>query len=70
VFFTRPGDEVVLRALVDESQIIADAVVKAAEKNFDTGATAHEWFSRRIRNQRINNRKVVFYYIFEAGRRV
>jgi len=57
VFFTRPGNSVVLRALVDESQMIDHAVAGTPEKKFETGSTALDWFSRRIRNQRINNRK-------------
>ncbi|KAG1800459.1 uncharacterized protein HD556DRAFT_1343976 [Suillus plorans] len=56
VFFTRPGNSKVLRALVDSSHIIAEAVKKRPEKNFETGSTAAEWFARRIKNQRINNR--------------
>ncbi|KAL0952183.1 hypothetical protein HGRIS_008795 [Hohenbuehelia grisea] len=70
VFFTRPGDSVVLRALTDESPLIAKAVSDAQKdeasaaqasnvvKQFiETGETAGEWFKRRIKNQRINNRK-------------
>jgi len=56
VFFTRPGNSKVLRALVESSHIIADAVKKRPDKNFETGSTAAEWFARRIKNQRINNR--------------
>jgi len=57
VYFTRPGNSVMLRALVDESPMIADAVAKTPEKNFETGSTSYDWFTRRIKNQRINNRK-------------
>ncbi|KAI9566319.1 hypothetical protein HD554DRAFT_2277855 [Boletus coccyginus] len=57
VFFTRPGNSKVLRPLVEESSIIADAVQKHPERNLDTGSTAAEWFARRIKYQRINNRK-------------
>jgi isopenicillin N synthase-like dioxygenase len=57
VFFTRPGNSVVLRALVDESPMIAEAVARAPDKNFETGSTSAEWFARRIKNQRIKNRK-------------
>lgn len=58
VYFTRPGNSVVLRALVEDSPLIAASVAKSPEKRFETGATSLDWFSRRIRNQRINNRKV------------
>ncbi|OBZ65458.1 1-aminocyclopropane-1-carboxylate oxidase, partial [Grifola frondosa] len=56
VFFTRPGNSVGLHPLVDESPLIAEAVAKAPERKFETGATAKEWFARRIKNQRIKNR--------------
>lgn len=58
VYFTRPGNSVLLDALVKESPMIAAAVAKHPEKNFQTGATSYEWFSRRIKYQRIKNRKV------------
>ncbi|KAH7924784.1 Clavaminate synthase-like protein [Leucogyrophana mollusca] len=56
VFFIRPGNSKILRALVEDSPIIADAVKKRPGQNFETGSTAAEWFARRIRNQRIKNR--------------
>ena len=58
VFFTRPGNSRVLRALVENSPLIADAVREHPDRNFDTGSTAAEWFARRIKYQRINNRQV------------
>ncbi|KAF8890133.1 hypothetical protein BD779DRAFT_1518485 [Infundibulicybe gibba] len=57
VFFSRPGDNVKLHALTDASPMIAEAVNQHPEKNFNPDSTASEWFARRIRNQRINNRK-------------
>ncbi|KAF7288798.1 Clavaminate synthase-like protein [Mycena chlorophos] len=57
VFFTRPGNSVVLRALKEASPIVADAVVRSPDPSkYDTGVTALEWFTRRIKNQRIKNR--------------
>ncbi|KAG7091537.1 hypothetical protein E1B28_010566 [Marasmius oreades] len=57
VFFTRPGNSVVLEPLSSLSPIIADAVQKDPHKNLNAGgATAYEWFSRRVKNQRIKNR--------------
>ncbi|KAG0694045.1 hypothetical protein DFH29DRAFT_815763 [Suillus ampliporus] len=56
VFFTRPSNSKVLRALIECSPIIADAVKNQPDRSFETGSTAAEWFARRIRNQRINNR--------------
>ncbi|TRM63088.1 hypothetical protein BD626DRAFT_569149 [Schizophyllum amplum] len=61
VFFSRPGNGQVLRALTDESTMIRDAVeAKRARgedvSGYDTGSTAFDWFARRIRNQRIKNR--------------
>ncbi|KAF8839129.1 Clavaminate synthase-like protein [Paxillus ammoniavirescens] len=56
VFFTRPGNSQVLRALVDHSPIITDAVKNQPEKNFETGSTAAQWLTRRVKYQRISNR--------------
>ncbi|KAH7912922.1 hypothetical protein BJ138DRAFT_1147273 [Hygrophoropsis aurantiaca] len=56
VFFTRPGNSQVLRALVESSSIIADAVKQKPEKSFDTNSTSAQWFARRIKNQRMKNR--------------
>lgn len=58
VFFTRPGNSKVLRALVEHSPTIAAAVAATPEKSFETGVTAKEWFARRIKYQRIANRTV------------
>lgn len=61
VFFTRPGNSVPLTALEDESAMISAAMSKlspAERAKFRTGSTAKEWFARRIRNQRVNNRTV------------
>lgn len=59
VFFTRPAYTEKLRALVDESPLISEAVAKAGNPaTFNPDATAKEWFARRIKNQRIKNRKV------------
>jgi len=38
--------------------MIAAEVAKAPENKFNTGSTSLEWFSRRIKNQRIANRTV------------
>ncbi|KAG6332155.1 hypothetical protein ID866_6936 [Astraeus odoratus] len=56
VFFTRPNNTEILRALADESAIIADAVKQHPKGKFETGATAAEWFSRRTKYQRLGNR--------------
>jgi len=57
VYFTRPGNSVILKPLEKESLLIADSVAKSTDKNYNTGSTSLEWFSRRVKNQRINNRK-------------
>ncbi|KAF9225086.1 Clavaminate synthase-like protein [Gyrodon lividus] len=57
VFFTRPGNSQALRALAEDSIIIAEAVKQRPEKNFETGSTAAEWFARRAKYLRISNRK-------------
>ncbi|THH06658.1 hypothetical protein EW145_g3931 [Phellinidium pouzarii] len=59
VYFTRPGNDVRLHALVDESEAVKKAVdgMSAEErKRFEPNATASEWFSRRIKNQKMKNR--------------
>jgi len=58
VFFSRPSNSVILRALVDDSPIIAEAMRRKdsdARKMFDTGATAQEWCQRRVKNRRLAN---------------
>ncbi|ESK91153.1 2og-fe oxygenase [Moniliophthora roreri MCA 2997] len=58
VYFTRPGASVVLRPLSELSETIASAVNDQVDKaDLHTGVTADEWFTRRIKNQRMNNRK-------------
>ncbi|KAG6906669.1 hypothetical protein DXG01_012697 [Tephrocybe rancida] len=59
VYFTRPGNSIILRPLVDESRLIADAVARSPTMNLNTGATSSEWFTRRIKNQRLENRKTL-----------
>ncbi|KAG7092079.1 hypothetical protein E1B28_008458 [Marasmius oreades] len=57
VFFTRPGNSVILDPLSSLSPVIANAVQRNKEKHSNAGgATAQEWFTRRIKNQRIKNR--------------
>ncbi|PBK65378.1 Clavaminate synthase-like protein [Armillaria solidipes] len=56
VFFTRPGNSVVLRALVEDSPLIAEAARNTPGKNFESGETAKEWFARRVKYQRLSNR--------------
>ena len=61
VFFTRPGDGIRLRALTEESPLIEDMVSQMTEEErqkYMPDSTAGEWFARRIRNQRVNNRTV------------
>ncbi|TFK67499.1 Clavaminate synthase-like protein [Pluteus cervinus] len=69
VFFTRPSNQVILRALVEDSDLIKRAVDQATAdgktndsrttitSKFETGSTAEEWFARRVRNRRINSWK-------------
>ncbi|KAL4063824.1 hypothetical protein J3A83DRAFT_4285270 [Scleroderma citrinum] len=58
VFFTRPNNTQVLHALVEDSPMIAESVKQHPEGKFNTGSTAGEWFSRRTKYQRLNNRTV------------
>jgi len=58
VYFTRPGDSVILEPLSSMSEMIAEAASKPENVRFQTGgATARAWFERRVKNQRIKNRK-------------
>lgn len=56
-FFTRPGNPVILEPLL-ESPMIARARDAAPFGKFDTGSSAAEWFARRTKYERINNREV------------
>lgn len=57
--FTRPSDTVILRALTEDSALVADAVANATNKDvFKSGQTSKEWFARRIKYQRTKNQKV------------
>ncbi|KIM64713.1 hypothetical protein SCLCIDRAFT_1212770 [Scleroderma citrinum Foug A] len=56
VFFTRLNNTQVLHALVKDSPIIAEAVKQYPEEKFNTGSTAAEWFSRRVKYRRLSNR--------------
>ena len=60
VFFSRPGDSVFLRPLVDESSVVAQAVQKNLAMGvplMEPGVTAREWTRRRVKNRRVANRE-------------
>ncbi|KAI0637479.1 Clavaminate synthase-like protein [Trametes polyzona] len=57
VFFTRPNDGVVLRALSDQSAQIAEAASKAPYEKYNPGVTAKDWLARRVGSQRVTNYK-------------
>ncbi|KAL5536525.1 hypothetical protein ACEPAF_347 [Sanghuangporus sanghuang] len=60
VYFTRPANHVALNALSEQSAMIKarlDQLTPDERTKFETNTTALEWFTRRIKNQRINNRK-------------
>ncbi|CDO69471.1 hypothetical protein BN946_scf184817.g31 [Trametes cinnabarina] len=66
VYFTRPGDSVLLRTLADQSSIVAKAVKDAPEhlrKIFESLPTSQEWFTRRVKNMRTNNQKDQASYV-------
>jgi len=59
VFFLRPGTDVVLYPLTEESSAVAEAVSRLAEvdkKRYYPNQTSGEWFQRRIKMQRLKNR--------------
>ncbi|KAI0036465.1 Clavaminate synthase-like protein [Vararia minispora EC-137] len=57
IFFTRPGDDVLLEALSSHSAIILEAVEKEKPGKFDTGSTAGEWLARRVKYRFVSERK-------------
>jgi len=56
VYFTRPAYKVYLKALVEDSPLIAEAAANAPPGKYDTGETAGEWVFRRVKYHRIKNR--------------
>jgi len=49
----------VLEPMANLSEMVAEAARKPENARFQTGGvTAGEWFARRIKNQRVKNRKV------------
>ncbi|EMD39822.1 hypothetical protein CERSUDRAFT_92312 [Gelatoporia subvermispora B] len=54
VYFTRPEDTVILRPLAG-SPIVADAVSKNPEKDWDKGVTSQEWIARRAKARKAAN---------------
>ena len=59
VFFTRPGNSIPLRALIEDSPLIAETVKNSPPGKFETGMTALEWFRGMVKNVvRINSAKV------------
>jgi len=66
-WLSRPSDPVNLRALVDKSDKVAEAVKSKPGQSFETGSTAGEWFARRVKNARLSNRKgPETYYAFRG----
>ncbi|KAI6008603.1 hypothetical protein EDC04DRAFT_2964511 [Pisolithus marmoratus] len=57
VFHTRPNDTQILRPLVEHSPVIAESVKQFPKGKFETGSTVAEWYSRRIKYQRLRNRE-------------
>ena len=69
VFFTRPGNSKILRALKESSPIIAAAVASNPDSEFETASTAEDWFARRTKYQRVANRKVCIYSCYYVKKR-
>ena len=64
VFFTRPNDNVELRALADQNETIAEAVARAPPGKYTPGVTSEEWQVRRFKARRIANYKVSLGILF------
>ncbi|THH18274.1 hypothetical protein EW146_g2677 [Bondarzewia mesenterica] len=58
VFFTCPGNKWKLAPLSEESEMIAKAAAQAPLDKYVTNSTAEEWFARRIKYEKLANRKV------------
>ncbi|KAF7288796.1 Alternative oxidase [Mycena chlorophos] len=68
VLFTRPANSVVLRSLEDLSPVVAGAVATSSDPSkYKPGVTAFEWFTRRVKNQRVKNRKGSETWIASRG---
>lgn len=70
VFFMRPGNNVRLRALVDESDSIKKTIEKMSldeRAMYEPESTAGEWHARRVRNRRLANRKACFKCLIRSG---
>ncbi|KAF8884276.1 Clavaminate synthase-like protein [Gymnopilus junonius] len=60
VFFSRLGDSVILRALAEESPVVAEIVKKKSSGGSEKShphVTAQEWCQRRVKNRRMANRQ-------------
>lgn len=60
VFFTRPGHDVQLRALVEDSELVNGVIAQMSEEEkarFEPNATSKEWHMRRVKYQRLKNRE-------------
>ncbi|KAF9230266.1 hypothetical protein BU15DRAFT_69338, partial [Melanogaster broomeanus] len=53
----------ILRALSEDSPLIAESVKQYPENHFETGETAAAWMARRVKYQRLNNRKLLYNQI-------
>lgn len=58
-YFTRPSSNALLGPISELSPMIAKAAERNQDKKYDTGCTVQEWISRRVKFQRVNNRKKV-----------
>jgi hypothetical protein len=56
VYFSRPGNSIILAPLHDKSEMIKKAVESG--KNLATTSTAGEWFERRVKYLRVKNMTV------------
>lgn len=58
LYFLRPSYHVALRALVEDSPMIAEAVKMTPERNFETGSTTKVWVERRVKYSSMKDRTV------------
>lgn len=71
VFFLRPGGDIMLHALTEESSTVADAIACMTEedrKKFYPNQTASEWHARRVKGRKVaSNKKKSDSYQNSAG---
>ncbi|KAF9002938.1 hypothetical protein BDQ17DRAFT_1305887 [Cyathus striatus] len=68
VYFSRPDDNVILNALVEKSEIVANEVTRSSNPNsFATNSTVAAWIARRVKYRRAQHFKDAQSYVQASG---